>query len=226
MAIAQLTQVFYDPSAAFAALKERPRPWLPLLLLYGAMLALVVWYFRSVDIDWMIGQSLPPQASAEERAAAVQMMGRDSLMGISIAGMLIGTLAVYALFGLYFWIAGKLADFQLSFKSGFALAAWASLPGLIGMPLMVLQIATGQGQVSLEGADMLSLNFLLVHAPPHTPWFGIASGIKLTDLWFILLCAIGLRAWTGKGMAACAVIAALPYLLFYGCWAAWVLFRN
>lgn len=226
MAFAQLTQVFYEPSAAFAALKERPRAWLPLLLLYVAGISMVVWYFQTVDWDWMRVASLPPDMPAEQREAAAEAMSRGMLMGFGIAGVVIGTLVIFSLYGFYYWLAGKLASMELGFKSGFALVAWASLPSLIGVPLMALQIATGNGQLALENADMLSLNFLLVHAAPHTPWFSIASAIKVTDIWVIVLSTIGLRTWTGKSTTTCAVIAALPYVLVYGCWAAWVLFQN
>ena len=226
MAFAQLTQVFYEPSAAFAALKDRPQPWQPLLVLYLADIAMLVWYFQTVDWDWMMGHSLPPDMPAEHREAAGKAMSRGVMMGMSVGGMVAGTLIIYSLLGFYFWLAGKLAGMELSFKSGFSLAAWASLPSLIGVPLTALQIATSKGQLALEHADMLSLNFLLVHAAPHTPWVGIASAIKVTDIWVMVLATLGLRAWTGKSTGTCAVIAALPYVLVYGCWAAAILFKN
>ncbi|KQV54264.1 MULTISPECIES: YIP1 family protein [unclassified Duganella] len=226
MAFAQLTQVFYEPAAAFAALKERPRAWLPLFLLYLAGIGIVVWYFQAVDWDWMRVASLPPDMPAEQREAAAHAMSRGMMMGFGIAGVVIGTLVIFSLYGFYYWLAGKLAGMELGFKSGFALVAWASLPSLIGVPLMALQIATSKGQLALENADMLSLNFLLVHAAPHTPWVGIASALKVTDIWVIVLSTIGLRTWTGKSTTTCAIIAALPYVLIYGCWAAWILFKN
>ena len=226
MALAQLTQVFYEPAAAFAALKERPKAWLPLLVLYAASLSVLIWYFQTVDMGWMASNSFPPDMPAEQREVASKAMSRGVMMGMGIAGVLIGTLLVFALYGFYFWLAGKLASMELSFKSGFALAAWASLPGLISVPLTALQIATSNGQLALENAEMLSLNYLLVHAAPHTPWAGIASALKLTDLWFIALCAIGLRTWTGKSGGTCAVIAALPYLVIYGAWASYILIKH
>ena len=226
MAFAQLTQVFYEPTAAFAALKERPRAWLPLLLLYLAGIGMMVWYFQTVDWEWMKAASLPPDMPAEQREAASQAMSRGMMMGFGVAGMVIGTLVIFSLYGFYYWLAGKLASMELGFKSGFALVAWASLPSLIGVPLMALQIVTSKGQLALESADMLSLNFLLVHAAPHTPWAGIASALKLTDIWVVLLAAIGLRTWTGKSTTTCAIIAALPYVVIYGCWTAWILFKN
>ncbi len=226
MAFAQLTQVFYEPTAAFAALKERPRAWLPLLLLYLAGISMVVWYFQTVDWEWMKAASLPPDMPAEQREAAGNAMSRGMLMGFGIAGVVIGTLVIFSLYGFYYWLAGKLASMELGFKSGFALVAWASLPSLIGTPLMALQIITSKGQLALESADMLSLNFLLVHAAPHTPWASIASAMKITDIWVIVLTTIGLRTWTGKSTTTCAIIAALPYVLIYGCWAAWILFKH
>ena len=226
MAFAQLTQVFYEPSAAFAALKERPRAWLPIILLWVGALTVMVWYFQTVDMDWMMNNSFPPDMPADQREVASKAMSRGVMMGMGIAGVLVGTLVVFALYGFYFWLAGKLASMELSFKSGFALAAWASLPGLISVPLTALQIATSKGQLALENAEMLSINYLFVNAAPNTPWFSLASTVKLTDLWFIALCTIGLRTWTGKSTSTCATISALPYIVVYGCWAAWILVKN
>lgn len=226
MAFAQLTQVFYEPSAAFAALKERPRAWLPLLLLYAGSIGILVWYFQTVDWDWMMSNTFPPEMPAEQREAAAKAMSRGVMMGMSIVTAVVATLVIFGVYGLYYWLAGKLASMELGFKSGFSLAVWAALPSLIGVPLMALQIITGKGQLALENADMLSLNFLLVHAAPHTPWASIASAFKLTDIWVIALATIGLRTWTGKSTSTCAIIAALPYLVIYGCWAAWILFKN
>ncbi len=226
MAFAQLTQVFYEPSAAFAALKERPRAWLPLLVLFLASIGILVWHFQTVDMDWMRNNALPPDMPPEQREAAARMMAGGTMMGMGIAGMVVGTLVIFSLYGVYYWLAGKLAGMELSFKSGFALAAWSALPSLIGVPLMALQIVTSKGQLALENADMLSLNFLLVHAAPHTAWAGIASAMKLTDIWVIALSTIGLRTWTGKSTTTCAIIALLPYVLIYGCWAAWILFKH
>ncbi|WP_342119390.1 YIP1 family protein [Pseudoduganella sp. OTU4001] len=226
MAFAQLTQVFYDPSAAFAALKEKPRGWLPLLLLWTASIGMLVWYFQTLDMDWMASNGFPPEMTAEQREAASKMMSRNVMLGMGVGGTVIGTLVIFSLYGLYYWLAGKLASMDLSFKSGFSLAAWASLPALIGVPLMALQIITSKGQLAFENADMLSLNFLLVHAAPHTAWFSLASAMKLTDVWVIALATIGLRTWTGKSTTTCAVIAALPYVAIYGCWAAWILIKN
>lgn len=226
MAFAQLTQVFYEPSAAFAALKERPRAWLPILLLWLGALSVMVWYFQTVDMDWMMNNSFPPDMPADQREMASKTMSRGLMMGMGIAGVLVGTLVIFALYGFYFWLAGKLASMELSFKSGFALAAWASLPGLISVPLTALQIATSKGQLALENAEMLSINYLFLNVAPHTPWFSLASTVKLTDLWFIALCTIGLRTWSGKSTSTCAVISALPLVLIYGCWAAWILVKN
>lgn len=226
MAFAQLTQIFYEPSAAFAALKERPRAWLPLLLLCATTIGLLVWHAQTVDMDWMANNGFPPDMPAEQRDMALKAMSGSAMLGFGIGGILIGTLVVYSLYGFYYWLAGKLAGMELSFKSGFALAAWASLPALIGMPLMALQILTSKGQLAFENADMLSLNYLLVHAAPHSPWFGLATALKLTDIWVIALSVIGLRAWTGKSTATCTVIALLPYLLIYGCWTAFILFKH
>ncbi|MCG2583694.1 YIP1 family protein [Massilia sp. TS11] len=226
MAFAQIAQIFYEPTAAFNALKEKPRAWLPLLLLIVSSAIIVAWYFQTVDMAWLIDRSLPPDFPAERRATAAQFMTRNGMLLTGLGGVVAGMPIVFALFGLYYTIAAKFTGMEISFGKGFALAAWSALPGLIGFPLMALQIATGHGQMAMQDANMLSLNFLLVHARPFTPWATFADSITVVTFWTIGLSVLGLRAWSGKSMATCVTVAVLPYAIWYGCWAAKIAFLG
>ncbi|HYM36375.1 MAG TPA: hypothetical protein VET48_13330, partial [Steroidobacteraceae bacterium] len=62
---ALLTALITSPSAAFAELRERPRFWLPLIVLTLASAGLIVWYYGLVDISWLIDRVF----SSNERVA-------------------------------------------------------------------------------------------------------------------------------------------------------------
>ena len=61
--------IFTAPSAAFAALKERPRVWLPLLLLLGGYAAVSFMYMNSVDLGWFMDAQLAQNPALTEAAA-------------------------------------------------------------------------------------------------------------------------------------------------------------
>src|SRR5688572_31253985 len=69
-----LTNIFTAPAIAFAAIKERPSPWLPLLVLIVGTFAVQFTYMQAVDLPWLIDQQLQ-QAGAditeEQRSQAV-----------------------------------------------------------------------------------------------------------------------------------------------------------
>ena len=53
-----LVNIFTSPSAAFAAIKARPSPWLPLLILIVGTFAVQSTYLQVVDLPWLIDQQL------------------------------------------------------------------------------------------------------------------------------------------------------------------------
>jgi hypothetical protein len=72
----------------------------------------------------------------------------------------------------------------------------------------------------------VSLNYLLLHVPMSSPWFGFATNLDLTSVWSIALAVLGLKAWTGRSTGACVTAAVLPYVLVYGIWAAKIAFLG
>ena len=53
-----LSNIFTAPSQAFAAIKERPNPWLPLLVLIGAVFIVQFVYMQVVDFPWLMDHQL------------------------------------------------------------------------------------------------------------------------------------------------------------------------
>ncbi|MGZ8291187.1 MAG: YIP1 family protein, partial [Telluria sp.] len=210
----------------FASIRERSHTWLPLLAVMIGTALMFYWYFQTVDSAWLMNHTLAsqPDLTEAQREAAQSMMSPSTMGWMSIGGVLVGTPLVYAVYALYYLLAGKFLGSDISFGKWFALTAWISLPRLLVLPLMAMQIMTSGGQVPMEDLTMTSLNFLVFHLPMSHPWAGLLSNIDLTLVWTVVLSVIGLRVWTNRSLATCITVTLLPLVVIYGLWAAKIAF--
>lgn len=223
--LSAIGSIFVEPSATFSKLKDKPSPWVPLLLMVLLSAAVMFWWVATLDFHWMAEHiaASKPDLPPEARAQMAQFLTPTTMHISTQTGIVLGTVIAIALTALYYLLAGKLMGSGIGYGKWFGFAAWTAVPRLLALPLMALQIATSHGQVAAEDLNMLSLNFLIFHIPQGHPWAGMLSGIDLTMIWSLVLATFGLKAWTGRGTGACAFAAILPYALIYGVWAAWIL---
>jgi hypothetical protein len=220
--------VILAPSPTFARLKDKPRPFIPLLVLILMTLAVSCWYVSSLDFAWFREHMMAAQGpmKPEARAAMAQFLTPKTMMWSSGAGAVVGTPLICAVVALYYLLAGKVMGTGIGYGKWFGFAVWTSIPRLLTVPLSVLQILTSGGRLAPEDMNMVSLNYLLLHVPMSSPWFGFATNLDLTSVWSIALAVLGLKAWTGRSTAACVTVAVLPYALVYGIWAAKIAFLG
>jgi hypothetical protein len=220
--------VILAPSPTFARLKDKPRPFIPLLVLILLTLAVSCWYVSSLDFAWFREHMLAAQGpmKPEARAAMAQFLTPKTMMWSSGAGAVLGTPLICAVVALYYLLAGKVMGTGIGYGKWFGFAVWTSIPRLLTVPLSVLQILTSGGRLAPEDMNMVSLNYLLLHVPMSSPWFGFATNLDLTSVWSIALAVLGLKAWTGRSTAACVTVAVLPYAVVYGIWAAKIAFLG
>jgi hypothetical protein len=220
--------VILAPSPTFARLKDKPRPFIPLLVLILLTLAVSCWYVSSLDFAWFREHMMAAQGpmKPEARAAMAQFLTPTTMMWSSGAGAVVGTPLICAIVALYYLLAGKVMGTGIGYGKWFGFAVWTSIPRLLTVPLSALQILTSGGRLAPEDMNMVSLNYLLLHVPASSPWFGFATNLDLTSVWSIALAVIGLKAWTGRSTGACVTVAVLPYVLVYGIWAAKIAFLG
>jgi len=220
--------VILAPSPTFARLKDKPRPFIPLLVLILLTLAVSCWYVSSLDFAWFREHMLAAQGpmKPEARAAMAQFLTPKTMMWSSGAGAVLGTPLICAIVALYYLLAGKVMGTGIGYGKWFGFAVWTSIPRLLTVPLSVLQILTSGGRLAPEDMNMVSLNYLLLHVPMSSPWFGFATNLDLSSVWSIALAVLGLKAWTGRSTAACVTVAVLPYAVVYGIWAAKIAFLG
>jgi hypothetical protein len=213
------------PTSAFAELRERPRFLFPLLLVVLTSVALIVWYYSTVDIEWFKDalysnnpdfQKLPE----EQRAATMNMMGRNTLLWGSVIGGLFALPVFYVLHALYFLLAAKITKVPLGFKHWFALVSWSSLPLLIGSVVAaVLMLLSDNNQMSPSTMQALSLNELVMHLPMGAKGQAFADSVTIPGFLCWALMIIGVRTWSQRSWAFASIVVLLPIVAMYGIWA-------
>ena len=140
-AVSVLVNIFTPPSAAFAAIKEIPRPLLPLLILMVGIFAVQFAYMQAVDFPWLMDRQLQAgpaaaQLTEEQRRQTVDAMTQipPTVLGAMQGGSAaIAILIIYSLIALYYTGVSFATRDGVKFKQWLALIAWCSLPGVFGI---------------------------------------------------------------------------------------------
>jgi hypothetical protein len=216
-----LTQIFYEPKRAFDSLKEKGSVWLPLVLLVVLTTVVMFWYVHTLDYTWMIDRMVSADADMkpDAREALRDIISPTFFTASTVGAALVGMPIEYALYALYYSIVARLMDSSIGYSKWFSFATWTSVPSLLTLPLIAIQIATSHGQISIEDLNMMSFNFLLFHLPAGDVWTSLTTSLSLTTIWTATLAVIGLRSWTSYSKTTCVFVALLPFAVVYGIWA-------
>ena len=213
------------PSTAFAELRERPRFWFPLLLVVLTTAGLTFWYYSVVDIEWLkdVMYSNNPDIQAlpeDKRAAAMNMLGRNTMRWASLVSLLIVMPVVMLLGALYLWLAAKVTRLPQGFKHWFSLGCWSSLPMLLGTAVAAIMLILSEtSQITPGILQPLSLNELLLHRPIGSPGQTLFESLSIPTFLCFALTIIGIRVWSQRSWAFSATVALLPWVVIYGLWA-------
>ena len=220
-----LLQIFTEPGPAMERVRERSMVWLPLLLLTLGTAAIQAWYYQVVDFAWLqdLMLSANTEMDAAQREAARGFMSRNVLMGSAVVGTLVAIPLILAISAVYYLLAAKVIGNELGFGKWFAFVTWTSVPTLLMLPAMAVQLLMhGDGQLAPDALTPLSLNQLFFHLPMEHRWAGLLNALNLLTLWATVVAVIGYRRWTGKSTGTSVFIVLLPQLLVFGGWAAFL----
>jgi hypothetical protein len=220
-AFGTLVQMFTEPSRAFETVKTKSMVWLPLILLILSSVVLFTYYFQVVDFAWMVDRTLAANPDPAVREAAAKMMTKDTFFYSSIGGAVIVLPIALSIMALYFLIIAKVKKLEFGFTNWFTFVTWAAVPGLIALPLGIMQIMlASNGQLGMEQLNPTSINQLFFHFAPGHAWQGLLDSIQLPMLWSIYLMVIGYQVWAKSTRASALVVVIAPYAVIYGIWAA------
>lgn len=205
-------------------LTPRRHGWLPLVLSLLSSSILMLWYFNIVDIAWLIEQMNASIADAAKREQASKVMSKGMLQGFALAGTWIGIPVMTALLGVYFMVVAKFMHKDFTFGSGFALAAWSSIPNLLLFPLGAMTILlSSNGQISFSELNPVSINQLFFQYGTGHPLAGPLDLLSVTSIWGIALMVIGFRTWANVSRATALKVVLIPYVTVFGLWFAYAM---
>lgn len=219
------TAIISSPRSAFASLKEQPKFWFPLLAVLLSTVAVLIWYYSVVDVDWLVDRMLSgnprtAQMSEEQRAQSAAMMKPAFLMVSSVISVFVFVAIARLLEALYFLIAGNITNVRYSYKHWFSLACWSTLPQVItALSMAAFLLTSGSTQISNEELSVLSLNELFFHVPFGGKGYLFLSSITLIQPWCWWLTALGVRVWSGRSWLFSTLFGLLPVIFIYGVWA-------
>jgi len=198
--------------------------WWPLLVSILLALGLFIYYYNWVDFPWLVEETirqLPAESRAEAAESVRQFMQPGRSMWMTVIGVVLGSVVIYAIMAVYLHLANKLTTAaDISFGNWFSFSVWTNFVAVFGsLAGFAMILMADSNQLSSQALAVLSLNSLLVHANPGEAWFTWASSLTLINFWVIALMSIGIARWTGASMVKSTVIAALPWCLIFGIWA-------
>lgn len=218
----QLVDIFLDPAKVFAAEKDKPTFLLPTAVFIVLSVAMVLSYHLRVDPAWFSDFQL--SVAGAEMTAAEKAQAKQFMPGARTAGYIGAAISVvfvplmFSVFGLYYFLAGKIAGAGLSFKHGLSLASWSALPTALTLVVATVGALTMAPQTPQYSLMLTHVDPLLVQLPLDHAFGTLAKNFNLLGLWGIALGALGWKVFTRSGWGAAVFVAALPSVLIYGIW--------
>jgi hypothetical protein len=212
--------IFMAPSAAFNALKERPKWFVPAFVLILASCAVTLWYYSGVDVGWLLERSVDPARMTPEVRNALSAASTGPAHYVTMATSTVAAglivLVVFLVNAGYLSLVSLLTNDGVRFRQWFSLLCWASLPGLLSQLASLVNLAVSDiSHLPQEHINPLSYASLLdfeLAAGAGTGTRILASMDPLV-FWTLALMTIGYKLWTGKSVAASALIVSAPLLL-------------
>lgn len=219
--------LFTAPGETFALIKQRPSKLFPILIVIVPTMLAMFWYFQILDYAWYIDDVLNSGGIAEEDIEAaregMESMSQNTMMIFAMLGSGLSLIVVYLLQSAYLSLVAALRGDSLRFGHWFSLVAWCSLPYLLSVLGMVVNILMSpNGQLSAYALDPLTLTNLGLQTD-NTSLQTIFSALNLTMLWSLVLTVMAYRQWLDSSLPGAIAVVSTPYVLIFGIWAYLVL---
>jgi hypothetical protein len=192
-----LGDLYFAPSAAFAAVLKRPAFWAPLLLVLGLNAGFTAMWLKKVDAEAFMKARIEESGrmdriAADQRAGIIEQQARFlpvmAGLGPLFAVIFLLVIAGALTFVFRFFYAGEVA-----FRQGFAVTSWTSAAvGLVSLPLTLL-ILFLKDDWTLNPQEVLQANpsLLVERGDVAGPLFALLSSLDLFSFWMIALLALG-----------------------------------
>ena len=219
--VSVLLNIFTSPTVAFKALKQRPNPWLALLIVIGLYAAVSYLYVQSVDLPWMLDRQMSQggNLTEEQRRQAVDAAMQLSPTVYAVIGAIttpISILLVFALISLYFTGVSFATNDGVKYGQWFAMIAWGTMPVVFGLAASFVNLLVVDARfLPQEQLNPLSFGNLLglnsgegAAAAPKSE--RILLSLDITTLWSVVLWIVGHQVFSQRSIVRSAVVVLGP----------------
>jgi hypothetical protein len=220
--IDNFTNILIAPSKVFADIAEKPRWFLPWLIISLLLASMQLGFYSLIEpdflVDQLVEQSLQPGVSESDLRASMQgIVENINVLGLSSAiGIFFVLLITFAINSTYlYWIA-RLSEHSISFKTWYSLNAWCSVPMVFTVMATWLLMLTSGGLIELEAINPLNLNYLLLKS--EGDYRNLLNSLNLISAWSVVLIMLGYKHITKSSYLAASLIVFTPYLLILLIW--------
>jgi hypothetical protein len=215
--VSVLVNIFTAPTAAFTALKERPNPWLALLIVLGIYAAVSYLYLQVVDLPWMLDRQLAQGGNLtdEQRTQAVDAALQISPTVYGIIGAVttpLSILIVFALVALYYTGVSFATNDGVKYRQWFAMISWSAMPIVFGLAASFVNLLVSDARfLPQEQLNPLSFGNLLAINNEGAPMSErILLSLDITTVWSVVLQIIGYQVFTQRSIVRAAVVVLGP----------------
>lgn len=219
--------ILLDPKHGFTeALRQRVGSLMfPLLATILVTASLNVFYYYSVDFDWLLGQ-MTAGMPEQQRLSTIEALTPGRLVAVSLFGVVALALLVNGARAFIYWIILKVRGDSQRFVRLFALTMWSTAPVALILPAGILNIVlASNGHIMPNNVNPVSMNQLFFGLPDTSGWGALLSSFSLVNIWEMFLIAVGMRVVIALSMIRALLIALAPDVVFYGIWAAVLLMQ-
>lgn len=190
-------RVIDEPGAVFRALAVKPRVWLPMLLMVGAI-AIQMFSWPSESLERVVRQQMENVQQRNPDRVTDEMIQERVERSVSATGRAVGVvtqsifwaIGLTAAAGILTLVFGAVGSQPLKFKDEMAIVTHGFMPQLLGFILLPLLVRFG----GLEEPN-LSIGFLF--DPDSGFAYAFASQFGLFAVWNVILVAVGNQIRTG-----------------------------
>ncbi|HWS55982.1 MAG TPA: YIP1 family protein [Pyrinomonadaceae bacterium] len=218
-----LTAIFFEPAAAFEALRARPRFLVAGLTLVALALAVTVLVLQKVNYEEVVRRAMETnprteQMTPEQKEQAVAMQTGSVGKAIAYGAPVFGTAIIIAAGSALYLLGASLMGGRLSYKQALSVWTYSSFPpavlgSLLAVVLLFLKSADDL-DFSRPGAGLVVTNIGALLGEGTSPALRAAlSWVDLFTFYGMFLAALGLRK-VGKlsSGSAWAIVIALWFL--------------
>lgn len=223
-ALASLGNIFLEPKKALRDIRAHGRwIWYPLLITIALSVLLTVWYFSTVDMNWLGQQTLAQLSgknlSADQQQTILNSLTRSRFLTFGVIGAVVVTIILWLLQALYYFFAAKIGGYEeQAYGQWFSFSVWTSFPNIIATIAAGITYIFSSAQTAFTSLDVTSLNTLIFHLPPTAKLAGVAGSVHLTTFWVLGLMTVGFALWTRKSLGKSATIVLAPWIIIYAIW--------